>query len=188
MKYNVIYCDPPYTYRNIKTGGSMKSGALNFYPTITNKDLKLLPISNICEKDCIMFLWVTVPLIDEGMELLKSWGFKYKTMLTWRKVMSLGLGYHFRGQTEHILVGMKGKIKALRCQVENIYQCRALKHSEKPEYFRGLIEMATENIPSRKMVELFSRKTNIPCWKTTGLDSDGIDIRDFLKGEVSDKG
>lgn len=107
-KYKVIYADPPWSYRNKKTGGSMTSGAINQYSTMPTADICKLPIKNIAHKDSVLFLWVTVPLIEDGFKVLSAWGYKYKTMLTWRKIMSLGMGYWFRGQTEHILLGIRG--------------------------------------------------------------------------------
>lgn len=154
-KYNIIYADPPWKYHNKRSGGSMKEQP---YSVLSTEDIIKLPISNICEKDCILFLWATNPILPEALTVLKAWGFKYKTCLIWRKIMSLGMGFWFRGQCELLILGIKGKIKAFRCQEENIYQSKVKKHSEKPEYFRGLIEMSTEHIDNRKMIELFARK------------------------------
>jgi N6-adenosine-specific RNA methylase IME4 len=179
MKYNVLLIDPPWSYKNKNTGGSMKSGAANQYPVMTIEEIKQLPIKQICEKDSVLFLWAVVPLLPEAFQVMKAWGFKYKTSIFWRKIMSLGMGYWFRGQVEVLLLGMKGKVKAFRCQKPNIIQCKVGKHSEKPEEFRQLIEEATKNIPNRKMVELFARK-QVDGWNAIGNDIDGQDIKDVL--------
>jgi len=131
-KYNIIYADPPWTYSNKKTGANMTSGSESQYKeTMTTDEICSMPIPKITEKNSVLFLWATVPLLPDAFKVMEAWGFKYKTMLTWRKVMSLGMGFWFRGQTEHILFGVKGKVKAFRFQKSNFYQCKAGKHSQK---------------------------------------------------------
>lgn len=186
-KYNVLYIDPPWSYKNKNTGGSMKSGAANQYPTMTIEELCNLPIKNIAEKDSVLFLWAVVPLLPEALLVMSSWGYKYKTALFWWKIMSLGMGYWFRGQVEILLMGVKGKVKAFRCQKRNIFQIKVGKHSEKPEEFRKLIEEATKNMPDRKMIELFARK-QVDEWDSIGNDIDGQDIRDILLSENNQTG
>lgn len=150
-QYNVIYADPPWSYEVKKTGRDFKHGAAMNYDLMTNEDIANMPLKEITGKDCICFMWVTVPLLQEGLETLKAWGFKYKTMITWRKIMSLGMGYWYRGQCEHLIVGVKGNVKAFRQQTPNFFQSeyeiaeeqciqsKAGKHSQKPGYFRDLI-------------------------------------------------
>lgn len=175
-KYQIIYADPPWEYSNKVTGrinGNQPqgSGAHTKYKTMSMDDLIKLPIKKICHKDCVLFLWATVPLLPEAFLLMRSWGFKYKTMLTWRKIISLGMGWWFRGQTEHLLLGVKGRIKAFRIQRANFIQCKSLKHSEKPEEFRELIDMTNLN----PKIELFARK------KTKGWDVWGNEVESDIK-------
>ena len=170
-KYNVIYADPPWSYKNKKTGGSMKSGAEDQYPTMTIEEICDLPVKEISEKNACLFLWATVPLLPEALQVMEAWGFKYKTSIFWRKIISLGLGFWFRGQVEILLFGVRGKVKAFRCQKPNFIQAKALRHSEKPEEFRQLIELATKDIEDRKMVDLFARKTT-PGWDVWGNEVD----------------
>ena len=169
-KYQIIYADPPWAYRNKNTGVSFKSGADTKYPTLTMDELFGLPVKDIMDKDSVLFLWATVPLMPEAFQLMASWGFKYKTMLTWRKIMSLGMGYWFRGQCEHLLMGTKGKVKAFRLQECNFIQTKVGKHSQKPEEFRQLIERATAKMPLTNRIELFARQ------KTEGWDVWGNEI------------
>jgi N6-adenosine-specific RNA methylase IME4 len=79
--------------------------------------------------------------------------------------MSLGMGYWYRGQCEHLLFGVKGKVKAFRIQESNFIQTKALRHSEKPEEFRRLIERSTLHMPNK--LELFARKQS-PGWDVFG--------------------
>jgi len=168
-KYNVIYGDPPWSYEQKKTGRDYKHGAEQKYDVMTNEDIMNLPIWEITEKDALCFLWVTVPLLPEGLATLTAWGFKYKTMLTWRKIMSMGMGYWFRGQCEHLILGTKGTVKAFRQQKANFYesqvfdldechQSKAGKHSQKPAHFRELINKAVQvSFATPRKLELFAR-------------------------------
>lgn len=154
---------------NFKIGNSLTSGVEAKYPTMNIDDICMMEIP--AEKNCVLFLWATVPLMPEAFKVMQSWGFRYKTMLTWRKIMSLGMGYWFRGQTEHLLLGIKGKVKPFYMQVPNFYQCKVGKHSEKPHYFRELIVKSTDNVFSEpKRIELFAR------------DKEGLFPDDHLKG------
>jgi N6-adenosine-specific RNA methylase IME4 len=156
-KYNIIYADPPWSYKNKKTGGNHLSGAAQKYAVMTTDDIcnMEIPVS----KDCVLFLWATVPLMPDAFKVMEAWGFKYKTMLTWRKVMSLGMGFWFRGQTEHLLIGVKGKVKAFRMQVANFHQSKAEKHSKKPAHFRDLIAVAAgRSFTEVNKLELFARE------------------------------
>ena len=161
-KYQIIYADPPYSYRNKRTGGSMKSGASAKYPTMELKDIQLLSVARLADLNCACFLWVPVPLLPDGFDILKTWGFEYKTAIFWRKIMSLGMGFWFRGQVEVCLLGVVGKVKAFRIQKPNFIQSKVGRHSEKPEEMRQLIE-ETGLTPR---IELFARKKveGWDCW------------------------
>lgn len=169
-KYDVIYADPAWSYRNKRTGGSMESGSDQKYNTMTLEEICALPVPDISAKDSVLFLWCTTPLKEYGLETMRAWGFKYKTTIYWRKIMSLGMGFWFRGQVEELLLGVRGKVKAFRLQEANFIQAKALRHSEKPEEFRQLIERATAKMPSQKRLELFARK------RADGWDSWGDEL------------
>lgn len=149
----------------------MQSGAKAKYNTMSIDNICRLDVQAIADENCILFLWVTVPLLKDGLAVLHAWGFHYKTMITWEKTGRLGLGFWFRGQTEHVLVGVRGSVKAFRCQDTNILQVKALRHSEKPEEFRQLIERATKGWQPR--IELYARE-KVDGWDAWGneVDSD----------------
>lgn len=181
-KYNVIYADPPWQYRD-KSGRDFKHGAAEKYATMPLDEIKAMPVADLSAKNSMLFIWVTVPLIEYGFETMAAWGFKYKTMLTWRKVMSLGMGYWFRGQCEHLLLGIRGRVKACRLQKPNFYQCRAGKHSEKPHHFRQLIvEAAASSFPNPKMLELFARSRDglFPDYEYHGWDLYGNQVNNSI--------
>lgn len=166
-KYKIIYCDCPWQYDNKKTGGSNSSGASQQYDTMSYEELANLPVPSISDKNCVMFMWATVPLLPTGISLLKEWGFEYKTSVCWFKENSYGLGYWFRGMYEILLIGVKGKVKPFKAQIPNVISCPIQKHSRKPDRFRKIIETVTKNETPR--IELFAR-TKIHGWDTWGND------------------
>ncbi len=178
-KYKIILCDPPWRYRNKRTGGSMNSGSAAKYQTMNLEDICSLPVYKIADANCALFLWATVPLLPDALDVLRSWGFDYKTAIFWRKIMSLGLGFWFRGQVEVCLVGIKGKVKPFRLQRPNFIQTKALRHSEKPLEVRQLIE-ATGLSPR---IELFARQ-KVDGWDAMGFEIDGCDIKQTLQGSL----
>ena len=84
-KYDIIYADPPWSFKTYSDKGKGRS-AEKHYPTMNKLDIQNLPIQNLANKNCVLFLWVTAPCLIEGIELLKAWGFTYKTVgFTWIK-------------------------------------------------------------------------------------------------------
>ena len=157
-KYKIIYADPPWSYKNTNPTCKVEKqpetcSVLHYYNTMTLGDIKNLPVVNIAEKDSVLFLWATTPMIQEALEVMKAWGFKYKTMITWEKTNNDCMGYWFRVCTEHLLVGTRGKVKSFRSMERTCYHEKRGKHSRKPDYFRNLIESVTHG----NRIELFAR-------------------------------
>ncbi|WMW25158.1 MT-A70 family methyltransferase [Methanolobus sediminis] len=153
MKYKLILADPPWSYKD-KSGRDYKHGAAEKYDTMSLEDICNMPIQDIADKDCALFMWATTPLLPEAFKVLEAWGFKYKTTIYWRKIMSLGMGYWFRGQVEVCLVAIKGNVKAFRSQRPNFIETKARKHSQKPDQLYGLIE----ELEISPKIELFARE------------------------------
>ncbi len=148
-KYQIIYCDPPWSYKATNPTCKIekqpeKCSVEYYYPTMKLKDILALPIKDISDKDSVLFLWATTPMIQEALETMKFWGFKYKTMITWEKTNKDCMGYWFRVCTEHLLVGVKGKVKSFRCMERTLHSEPRLGHSKKPMYFKDLISNITE--------------------------------------------
>lgn len=164
-EYNVIYADPPWEYNNKRTGGSMRSGASQKYDTMNPNEIIDVLLSVRTGGNAVIFMWATTPLLNVAVYVLTR-RFEYKTALTWRKTMSMGMGFWYRGQTEHLLVGIEGNVRPFGMQVPNFYESRAGRHSEKPAYFRRLIEDSTVNMEDRNMIELFARECHEgwDCW------------------------
>ena len=167
-KYQIIYADPPWKYNNRRTGGSLNSGAEVKYPVMSIDELLRLPSNDITERNAALFLWTTTPMLQDAFRVMNAWGFDYKTAIYWRKIMSLGMGFWFRGQVEVCLLGIKGKLKPFRIQKSNFIQTKVLKHSEKPEEMRQLIEV----IGLQPRIELFARK-KVEGWDCWGNEVNG---------------
>jgi len=134
------------------------------------KEIKELPIQTIADENCHLYLWVTNNYLPAGLEVMKAWGFNYKTTITWAKDR-FGLGQYFRGQTEHCLFGVKGVlpykvIDEKRQQGTTLVMAKRLKHSQKPEIMRKMI-MKVSYPP---FIELFARE------KTEGWDVWGLEV------------
>jgi len=170
-KYKIIYADPPWSYENKTLGRQLNAGSADHYDVMSLDEIKNLPIDTIRDKDCVLFMWAVNPQLPEAFEVMKAWGFKYKTTITWHKLAGnrtqAGLGYWFRGYTEYLLFGVRGNVRAFHSQKKNILTQTILGHSKKPDSFRKLIEGATNNLQPR--IELFAR-TKVHGWDTWGND------------------
>jgi len=151
--YRTILADPPWKYDNKRTGGNLTSGSAQKYSTLTLEQIKAMPIQDFAHPQSCLLLWITAPLLPEGLSVMEAWGYKYKAIVTWEKLGRLGMGFWFRCQTEFCLIGASKGMKPLRIQKKNIFQARPGEHSQKPEEFFGLIEAAA---PSPR-IELFAR-------------------------------
>tara|TARA_R110002096_G_C14060178_1_gene674281 strand:- start:11 stop:529 length:519 start_codon:yes stop_codon:yes gene_type:complete len=163
-KYNIIYADPPWKY---KRDGN--HSAASIYDVMDLEDIKNLDVNNITDKEAHLYLWVTNPFIQEGLDVCKSWGFNYKTILTWVKTYKnktpiMGMGYYFRGCTEHIIFGVKGKKLCNNKSTKNIFFDEQRKHSQKPDAIKDLIVNCSGDLPR---IELFARQKT-PGWDVWG--------------------
>lgn len=165
-KYNIIYADPPWRYQDKKC-----NGACSFhYDTMNIKDICKLPIKDISEKDSVLFLWTTYPMLQEAMQLISSWGFKYKTIgFQWVKQNKTGNGFFFglgrwtRGNTECCLIATKGKPKRINNSVGQLIISPIQAHSQKPDEARTKIVDLMGDLPR---IELFARQhaEGWDCW------------------------
>jgi len=162
-KYRIIYADPPWQYGDKLTDGY--GAADNHYPTMSIQELCELPIKEFADENAVLFLWVTSPMLEECFEVIKAWGFKYKTSFVWDKVKH-NMGHYNSVRHELLLVCTKGSClpdnNKLFDSVVSIE--RSDKHSEKPEYFREIIDAL---YPYGKKIELFARK-KVNGWDVWG--------------------
>jgi len=153
-RYKLILADPPWKYENGHTGRDMKHGVDDEYLTMSVEELKTFPISSISLDDSYLFMWVTSPLLPEGIEVFKSWGYEYKAALYWDKKTNGGLGHWLRGCVEICLIGKKGNVPPIRGQYPNIIRQKISSHSRKPDKLYEIIESTHIN----PKIELFARE------------------------------
>ena len=166
-KFNIIYADPPWKYNDKNCNGS----AEQHYSTMSIKDICNLPIQNITEKDCVLFLWATYPMLREGLDLIEVWGFTYKTIaFQWVKTNKkqtdkffFGLGRWTRGNTECCLLATKGKPKRINNSVSQLIIEPVQRHSKKPDIVREKIVTLMGDL---SRIELIAREKNEgwDCW------------------------
>jgi len=187
-KYNIIYADPPWSYKNKMvmkgTHGNIR-GAQSFYETMKLKDIKKINIPS--GDNCILFLWVTMPLLQEGLDVIKAWGFEYKTCgFTWIKKtknnkIHFGMGYYTRGNAELCLIGLKGKIEIINKSISQIIESPVQNHSRKPDEVRKRIVKLCGDLPR---IELFARDRNELFNEYKGWDVWGSEVKSDIKIEV----
>jgi N6-adenosine-specific RNA methylase IME4 len=187
-KYSIIYADPPWDYNGKlqfdKSSTSVDKldlrkkifiSAANFkYPTIKTKDLKKIPIYEIAEDDCLLFMWVTNPHLAQGIEVAQSWGFEYKTVaFVWDKMVH-NPGRYTLSYCELCLLFKRGRIPTPRGSRNEKQLIRAPRreHSSKPIEVMQSIERM---FPTQKKIELFARK------KYENWDSWGLDVREVYE-------
>jgi site-specific DNA-methyltransferase (adenine-specific) len=166
MKYNLIYADPPWRFSSrFYQDGGRKMLALDKtqYDTMSISNIKNLRVSTITNDDCICFLWVTDSHLKDGIDVLESWGFKYKTIgFNWIKLYPSGsFCVNFAPWTlkswEICLIGIKG-IMGKHKKVNNIRGLlleERTKHSKKPNEARIRIDKLFGDLPR---IELFARE------------------------------
>ena len=168
-RFRAIVADPPWTKNMTGSGGSY-GAAINHYDLMSLERIKALPVSELSAEDAYLFLWVMNSNVDEGLEVMKDWGFRHITMFHWIKP-KLGMGNHLRNASETCLVGVRGKIKP-RCRTQiNWLISYPTIHSEKPREFTSVVERLTEG----PYLELFCRRRPASCekWYCWGNETKG---------------
>lgn len=170
-KYKTIYADPPWQFQNRTGKVAPEHKRLNRYTTMKLDEIKQLPVSEVADEKSHLYLWVPNALLPEGLEVMKAWGFEYKTNLIWEKIRKdgmpdgRGVGFYFRNVTEILLFGIRGNnnrtLQPGRSQV-NLLRSMKREHSRKPDEFIKLIE----NCSSGPYLELFARgdRDNWDMW------------------------
>ena len=175
-KYNIIYADPPWSFNSKKSGGSMRSGALNQYPTMSIKDLKDMPVADIADDNCILIMWWVGSQPQEAIDLCKAWGFRLTNMngFVWNKLTIkgkpfFGMGHYTRAGSESALIGIKGKTSdnIVNRAVRAVRTARIGRHSEKPSAFRNDI---VQMVGDKPRIELFARE------RAEGWDCSGNEV------------
>lgn len=165
-KYDIIYADPPWAYRNM---GNIQATANSHYSTMKQEDIEALPIGQLAKPNSILFMWATFPKMQEALNTIKAWGFEYKTVgFTWIKKNKngsnfFGVGWYTKSNAEVCLIGVKGKPPKVSNKVSQIIESVREEHSKKPDIVRDKI---IEFCGDFSRIELFARQhaEGWDCW------------------------
>lgn len=172
MKYNLIYADPPWMYRDKCKSGNR--GAEFKYPVMKVEDICRLPVWEIAsEESCLLAMWWVPTMPSEALEVVKAWGFRLMTMkgFTWHKTnknkgnSAIGMGHMTRANSEDCLFAVKGRLpKRINASICQHVTAPRTTHSEKPHIIRDNLVSLLGDVPK---IELFSRE-NIQGWDAWG--------------------
>ena len=172
-KYNIIYADPAWHFKTYSNKGEKRS-AIQHYDCLNINDICNLPVNDIADDDCILFIWVIDSMLPEALQVIKKWNFKYKTVaFTWVKKNKIsdgyftGMGYWTRCNPEQCLLATKGNPKRISKAVRQLIISKRQEHSKKPDEIRKRVVELCGDLPR---IELFARQ------KTEGWDSWGNEI------------
>jgi len=160
--YRVIVVDVPWPYEE-RSEDPSKRGVRPF-PTMTIADICAIDVPSIAHEDCIIWLWVTNWYMRHGFEVLATWGFEPKTILTWDKGR-FGNGDWLRGQTEHAILAIRGKPTVTLTNQTTLLRAPWRGHSVKPVEFYDLVESLC---PAPRYADLFSRYQHNDKWDCHG--------------------
>lgn len=190
QKYDLCLADPPWHFSDYSASAvgeihERSRGANKHYPTMDIEAIKALTVGDIMQPDSILLLWVCNPLIPEGLEVMRAWGFEFKTVaFNWIKSNKsgtgffFGMGYYTRANSELVLLGKRGKgLQRLDMGVGQLIYSPVRKHSKKPALQYEKIDRLFGNDINR--IELFARR-RVAGWTPVGNEIDGQDIRDAL--------
>ena len=185
-KYQIIYADPPWSYNDKMGDDSAFMSASSSYKTQDLKWIKSLKVNEIADKDCVLFIWAVSPLLPEAFEVIKSWGFKYKTLAfcwsknTRHKLKVANMGRWTMGNVELCLLATKGKPKRDIKNIRQLVEEQRTAHSKKPPMVRKRIVELMGDIPR---IELFARKedTLFELQDWNGWDVWGNEVKSDIK-------
>lgn len=164
QKFATILADPPWQFQNRTGKVAPEHRRLSRYGTMTLDEIKTMPVSSLTLSPAHLYLWVPNALLAEGLNVMESWGFTYKSNIVWHKIRKdggpdgRGVGFYFRNVTELVLFGVRGKnartLAPGRRQV-NFVSSQKREHSRKPDEIYKIIESCS---PGPRL-ELFARGT-----------------------------
>jgi N6-adenosine-specific RNA methylase IME4 len=152
-KYSVLYADPPWQYNN----SGFHNSAESQYPTMSVEEISNLPVQDLATDETILFLWATNPLLPEALQVMRAWGFEYKTNIAWVKDRGRGWGWWLRSKHELLLIGVRSDARHPEVRLDSCFLAdRGSVHSKKPEAAYEIIERMYPTCPR---IELFARET-----------------------------
>lgn len=188
--YGTILADPPWQFQNSTGKMAPEHKRLFRYPSMKLADIKALPIGEMAAKQSHLYLWCPNALLLEGLSVMESWGFLYRSNIIWHKIRKdggpdgRGVGFYFRNVTEMLLFGIKGKLrtgKGGRSQV-NFLATRKREHSRKPDEIYPIIERCSPG----PYLELFARfpRENWTQWGNEDVEENQTSGVALRKGHI----
>jgi N6-adenosine-specific RNA methylase IME4 len=170
MKYQIIYMDPPWSYQDKAAAG--ERGSSFKYSTQSAFQIGNMPVASMSDENCVLFLWCTMPKLNEVFDIIAKWGFKYKTVaFVWVKRNKVdmglfwGMGRWTRANAELCLLATKGKPKRVSASVHSVVLSHIREHSEKPDEVRDRIVELCGDLPR---IEFYGRK-EVEGWDNWGF-------------------
>jgi N6-adenosine-specific RNA methylase IME4 len=166
--FDVLYADFPWQFKAHSQKGLSRSAEVH-YSTLSRDEIMAYPVTAFAAADCVMLSWTTPPFLDHAIDAMRAQGFAYRSGSVWDKTI-VGMGFWFRGQHEHLLLGTRGRPKAPlpADRPPSLIVERRTVHSRKPIAAYELIERM---FPDRRKLELFARPPGRPGWWSVGLDT-----------------
>jgi N6-adenosine-specific RNA methylase IME4 len=179
-QFSTILADPPWRFENRTGKMAPEHRRLSRYGTMDLDDIKALPVADFAADPAHLYLWVPNALLPDGLDVMRAWGFNYKSNIIWHKIRKdggsdgRGVGFYFRNVTEMVLFGTRGKnartLPPGRTQV-NLLATRKREHSRKPDEFYDIVEACS---PGPRL-EIFARGTR-EGWMTWGDQAEDYQI------------
>jgi N6-adenosine-specific RNA methylase IME4 len=156
---DLIMADPPWRFENYSAKGEAKN-PIAHYDCMTTQDICDMPVGELAKPDCILWLWATHPMLQQGLDVLRAWGFEYKTGGVWVKLtkndkLGFGTGYCLRSASEPFLIGTMGKPRFAKT-VRTVVEGPLREHSRKPEEaYAAAVELAPDAVTR---ADIFTRE------------------------------
>lgn len=187
--FQFVMADPAWRFAVWSRKTGLRKSADKHYSTMTLDEVKALPVRSVADKDCMLWLWCTAPMLKEGIEVLEAWGFKYASMGVWHKrtvngKTQFGTGYRLRSACEPFLIGTIGNPKNQR-NVRNLVEGQVREHSRKPDEAYRAAELL---MPHARRLDMFSRESR-DGWVSWGAEAGKfnpqIDLEDLIKEKAA---
>ena len=179
-KYRTILADPPWDIH--QRGKYNTRSAESHYELMPLARIKAMPVADLCRENSHLYLWIPNGLLQEGLDVIKAWGFTFRSPIYWIKPR-LSLGNYIRNASETLFFATRGKAPVKFHAQPNWLFAPQQEHSHKPEEQFAVIERLSHG----PYLELFARRRQ-PGWDVWGneIDSD-IVIPDYPVPKYSAK-
>lgn len=173
--YDFIMADPPWRFETWSEAGKAKKSPERHYGTMSIDEIAALPVGHLAGIDCTLWLWATHPMVDQQIEVIRRWGFRFVTSGAWVKrtatgKLAFGTGYRLRSASEPFLLATNGNPETAK-NIRSVVEGPVREHSRKPD---EAYAEAERMMPHARRADLFSRQSR-PGWDSWGLEATKFD-------------